>query len=140
MTRAMLLCAGLGTRLGTLGEARPKPLLPVADIPIVRYSIALLVGHGHANLGKLWDSFFLPLLVSPFLAIAAAAVLYSLFHRVRRKLGVTRQTCICVGDAAPQPVRLMQDGSALIAAPLGGAPSFTIASPLRSGCSISSAN
>jgi len=42
----MLMCAGLGTRLGALGEALPKPLLPMADIPIVRYGIALLVGHG----------------------------------------------------------------------------------------------
>jgi NDP-sugar pyrophosphorylase family protein len=42
----MLLCAGLGTRLGALGEALPKPLLPMGDVPIIRYGIALLVGHG----------------------------------------------------------------------------------------------
>lgn len=46
MTRAMLLCAGLGTRLGPLSDERPKPMLPVCDVPIVRYGIALLVGHG----------------------------------------------------------------------------------------------
>ncbi len=44
--RAMLLCAGLSTRLGEIGEALPKPLLPVCDIPILRYGVALLVGHG----------------------------------------------------------------------------------------------
>lgn len=44
--RAMLLCAGLSTRLGSIGEVLPKPLLPVCDIPIVRYGVALLVGHG----------------------------------------------------------------------------------------------
>jgi mannose-1-phosphate guanylyltransferase len=42
----MILCAGYGTRLGVLGEQLPKPLLPVANVPIVRYGIALLVGHG----------------------------------------------------------------------------------------------
>jgi NDP-sugar pyrophosphorylase family protein len=42
----MLLCAGLSTRLGDLGRALPKPLLPVCDIPILRYGVALLVGHG----------------------------------------------------------------------------------------------
>ncbi|RMH43297.1 MAG: NDP-sugar synthase [Deltaproteobacteria bacterium] len=42
----MILCAGLGTRLGPLGKAYPKPLLPMCDVPIVRYGIALLVGHG----------------------------------------------------------------------------------------------
>jgi NDP-sugar pyrophosphorylase family protein len=44
--RAMLLCAGLSTRLGPIGDSLPKPLLPVCDIPILRYGVALLVGHG----------------------------------------------------------------------------------------------
>jgi len=44
--RAMLLCAGYGTRLGVLSDERPKPLLPVVDIPIIRYGIANLRGHG----------------------------------------------------------------------------------------------
>ena len=50
MTRAILLSAGHGTRLGTLSDIRPKPLLPVCDIPILQYNIALLVGHGIRNI------------------------------------------------------------------------------------------
>ncbi len=46
MTRALILAAGLGTRLGTLSDERPKPLLPVCDIPLVRYAVALLRGAG----------------------------------------------------------------------------------------------
>lgn len=46
MTRAILLCAGYGTRLGDLGTQRPKPMLPVCNLPILRYGIALLRGHG----------------------------------------------------------------------------------------------
>ena len=46
IVRAMLLCAGLGTRLGALSDERPKPMLPVCDLPILRYGIANLVGHG----------------------------------------------------------------------------------------------
>jgi mannose-1-phosphate guanylyltransferase len=42
----MLLCAGLGTRLGPMSDERPKPMLPVCDLPILRYGIAVLVGHG----------------------------------------------------------------------------------------------
>lgn len=42
----MLLCAGKGTRLGELSEEKPKPLLPVCNIPILRYGIANLVAHG----------------------------------------------------------------------------------------------
>jgi NDP-sugar pyrophosphorylase family protein len=44
--RAMLLCAGLSTRLGKLGAERPKPMLPVCGIPILAYGIANLVAHG----------------------------------------------------------------------------------------------
>ena len=44
--RAMMLCAGLSTRLGALGAERPKPMLPVCGIPILAYGIANLVAHG----------------------------------------------------------------------------------------------
>jgi NDP-sugar pyrophosphorylase family protein len=48
--KAMLLCAGLGSRLGELGAARPKPMFPVCDHPILAYGIANLVGHGITDL------------------------------------------------------------------------------------------
>jgi mannose-1-phosphate guanylyltransferase len=48
--RAMLLCAGLSTRLGKLGGERPKPMLPVCGIPILAYGIANLVAHGITDL------------------------------------------------------------------------------------------
>lgn len=46
MTRALVLAAGLGTRLGGLSDERPKPLLPVCDVPLIRYAVALLRGAG----------------------------------------------------------------------------------------------
>ncbi|HEY5920192.1 MAG TPA: NDP-sugar synthase [Kofleriaceae bacterium] len=48
--RAMLLCAGLSTRLGKLGAECPKPMLPVCGMAILRYGIANLVGHGVRDL------------------------------------------------------------------------------------------
>jgi NDP-sugar pyrophosphorylase family protein len=48
--RAMLLCAGLSTRLGKLGAERPKPMLPVCGIPILAYGVANLVAHGVTDL------------------------------------------------------------------------------------------
>src|SRR5260221_8257121 len=48
--RAMLLCAGLSTGLGRLGDERPKPMLPVCGMPILAYGIANLVAHGITDL------------------------------------------------------------------------------------------
>src|ERR1700712_5518674 len=48
--RAMLLCAGLSTRLGRVGSERPKPMLPVCGVPILAYGITNLVAHGITDL------------------------------------------------------------------------------------------
>jgi NDP-sugar pyrophosphorylase family protein len=37
----MILAAGYGTRLGTISDERPKVLLPMCDVPLIRYPIAL---------------------------------------------------------------------------------------------------
>jgi len=46
MTRriAVLLCAGYGTRMGSLTAETPKPLLPVAGKPILDYLLEQLLG------------------------------------------------------------------------------------------------
>ena len=40
--KAMVLCAGLGTRLRPLTERWPKPALPLMGQPLLRYNLALL--------------------------------------------------------------------------------------------------
>lgn len=42
----MILAAGFGTRLGELGRARPKPMLPVVGAPLVRWAVLWLRHHG----------------------------------------------------------------------------------------------
>jgi NDP-sugar pyrophosphorylase family protein len=44
--RAMILAAGLGTRLGEMGRTKPKPMLPVCGAPLVRWSALWLRHHG----------------------------------------------------------------------------------------------
>ena len=44
--RAMIVAAGLGTRLRPLTNLLPKPALPVCGLPIVAYTLALLRHHG----------------------------------------------------------------------------------------------
>jgi NDP-sugar pyrophosphorylase family protein len=42
----MILAAGLGTRLGTISDERPKVLLPMCDQPLIRYALALVRAAG----------------------------------------------------------------------------------------------
>lgn len=40
----------------------------------------------------------LPLLVSPFIALALAALVYGIFNYLRRRWNITKETCLCVGE------------------------------------------
>jgi NDP-sugar pyrophosphorylase family protein len=44
--KAMVLAAGLGTRLRPVTHAIPKPMVPVLDRPVMEHTARLLAGHG----------------------------------------------------------------------------------------------
>ncbi len=46
LSRAMILAAGFGTRLGSLTSRRPKPMLPICGAPLVRWSVLWLRAQG----------------------------------------------------------------------------------------------
>ena len=62
-----------------------------------------LVGAGLVAIGTqvnwitLGNSFFLPLLFSPIVAIVLGTFIYRLFHSLRRSLGIDKAWCICIG-------------------------------------------
>lgn len=65
--------------------------------------IGALVGSGWAagsaiNYHKLGSGFVIPLLLSPIIAIAAALLIYPLLSHVRKRWGITSETCLCVGS------------------------------------------
>lgn len=49
--RAVVLCAGLGTRLRPLTERWPKPALPLLGQPLLRYGLSMLARAGVRHLG-----------------------------------------------------------------------------------------
>lgn len=49
------------------------------------------------NWSSLGQTFFLPLLVSPVIALCLGATVYLLAHGVRLRIGVTKEWCVCVG-------------------------------------------
>ena len=49
--KAMILCAGLGTRLRPLTERWPKPALPFLGAPLLRYHLAVLARAGVREVG-----------------------------------------------------------------------------------------
>ena len=66
----------------------------------------------HVNLGVLGKAFFLPLLLSPVLAVALGASLYLMFRWSRLRLGITKEWCICIGKEQ-QVVPIPQPSSVL---------------------------
>jgi inorganic phosphate transporter, PiT family len=58
---------------------------------------AMAVGAA-VNVGGLGKAFVLPLLLSPFLAVAISAALYIVLRYARLRLGVTKEWCVCAGE------------------------------------------
>ncbi len=59
----------------------------------------LTLAPGQMSWAALGGSYFGPLLISPFLALACASVIYPVAHRTRRRLGIEADTCLCIGTA-----------------------------------------
>ena len=49
--KAIVLCAGLGTRLGELTKEVPKPMLPINGKPLLEYIIKHLAHYGFTDIG-----------------------------------------------------------------------------------------
>jgi len=58
-----------------------------------------IVGVGSAfNFSKLGNTFLMPLVVSPILALGVSLVVYWFFRKCRIALGITKESCVCFGD------------------------------------------
>ncbi len=50
------------------------------------------------NFTKLIGTFLIPLIVSPLLAAVVSLIAYLIFRKLRLATGVTKETCICIGN------------------------------------------
>lgn len=50
------------------------------------------------NFAKLGNTFLMPLIVSPLMAAVVSFIAYLIFRKLRKTFGVTKQTCLCIGD------------------------------------------
>lgn len=50
------------------------------------------------NFQKLIDSFVIPLLVSPVVAALSSIILYFIFTKSRKSLGITKKSCVCLTE------------------------------------------
>ncbi len=75
-----------------------------------------LASAGAINFEKLTSTFFLPLLISPVIAIIGTSAIYPTLSLLRRKFGVSRESCICIGKEVlmPAPKGLATGSSAAL--------------------------
>ncbi len=95
---AAALTVFLATKLGF-------PISTTHAITGALVGAGILASPEGVNASKLFSSFFLPLLISPLIAIISAMVIYPLFRFTRKKLKVDRKSCLCIGNevVAPAP-------------------------------------
>lgn len=66
--------------------------------------VGSLIGAGYmasptgVNLAKLFSTFFLPLLTSPFISALGVALLYPVLSFLRKRSDIKRESCLCIGN------------------------------------------
>jgi inorganic phosphate transporter, PiT family len=95
------------------GAASTVMLATIIGFPIstTHALTGALVGAGFVaagsqlNLSLLGTAFFLPLLISPLISILLTMPLYKLAHEATNRLGLGKETCVCIGPTEFVPVR-----------------------------------
>ncbi|HEV3446226.1 MAG TPA: anion permease [Gemmataceae bacterium] len=108
---AFLVAVSLGAALTVLLATRLG--LPVSTTHALTGGLVgagLLASAGEMHFAVLGRGFFLPLLLSPVIALALAGLLYPVFRWTRRRFGIISQSCVCIGQTFEE-VTLQTDGS-----------------------------
>ncbi len=130
-----LLAVALGAGLTVILATRfGFPISTTHGLTGAMVGSGLVAASGGVSFGVLGKQFFLPLLLSPLLAVALGALLYLMFRWTRLRLGITKETCVCIG-AEQQVFALEQPTSAFamqrVATPSMVTPSIAVDSEAR---------
>lgn len=102
---AVAIAAGLTVMIATLTGF---PISTTHGLTGALVGAGLVAIGNQVNFTTLGNSFFLPLLLSPIIAIPLGAFAYGLFRYLRVLLGIQKEWCICLGETQqvipiPQP-------------------------------------
>lgn len=112
-SEAFLLSVAIGAGLTVILATRLGfPVSTTHGLTGAIVGSGLVAVGGQVAFGVLGKTFLLPLLLSPLLAVLLGAVLYLVFRFMRLRLGITKETCVCVGTeqqviALPQPASVL---------------------------------
>lgn len=96
----------------------------------------LVAAGSQLNLAHLGTSFFVPLLASPILAVMLTIPCYRGLRALAGRLGIRRESCICVGAQPYVPIRQLQCADAMqpYATPVSGFAGVDITVATQNGC------
>jgi PiT family inorganic phosphate transporter len=102
---AVAIAAGLKVMLATVTGF---PISTTHGLTGALVGAGLVAIGSQVNFAALGNSFVLPLLLSPIIAIILGALIYGLFRYLRVRFGIKKEWCVCVGEtqkviAIPQP-------------------------------------
>jgi len=91
------VAAGAGITV-ILAVARGFPISTTHALTGALLGAGLMAAGQAVNFNVLGGKVFLPLLVSPLIALMLGGSLYCLFRRIRLLTGFTKEWCLCIGD------------------------------------------
>jgi PiT family inorganic phosphate transporter len=127
--KSFALAVGLGAAITVMLATRLGfPISTTHALTGALVGAGMLASSEGVDFGKLGTNFFAPLIMSPLLAIAFSALIYLILSFFRKRLNVTKQTCICIGKEVVSVVPAgVTPGAAMAQYTQSLAPSMTIA-------------